>query len=78
MAQNRRSFLSMAALSAGAVTFSSPLYGKSVQKTHSESDIPSIIEGVMEKVSIVEPTALNVVENADNEANISCISCRQS
>jgi len=32
------------------------------------TDIPSIIEGVMEKVSIVEPTALNVVENADNEA----------
>jgi Xaa-Pro dipeptidase len=44
MAQNRRSFLSMAALSAGAVTLSSSLYGKSVQKTHSESDIPSIIE----------------------------------
>jgi 1-deoxy-D-xylulose-5-phosphate reductoisomerase len=32
------------------------------------TDIPRLIEGVMEKVSVVEPTALVVVENADNEA----------
>ena len=32
------------------------------------TDIPRLIEGVMEKVSVVEPTALGVVENADNEA----------
>ncbi|MEP4147289.1 MAG: 1-deoxy-D-xylulose-5-phosphate reductoisomerase [Halioglobus sp.] len=32
------------------------------------TDIPLLIEGVMEKVSVVEPIALDVVENADNEA----------
>ncbi|MEH6585347.1 MAG: 1-deoxy-D-xylulose-5-phosphate reductoisomerase [Halioglobus sp.] len=32
------------------------------------TDIPVLIEGVLERVAIVEPTALSVVETADNEA----------
>ena len=32
------------------------------------TDIPLLIEAVMERVNVVEPTALDVVESADNEA----------
>jgi Xaa-Pro dipeptidase len=55
MAQNRRSFLSMAALSAGAVTLSSQLYGKSVQKTHSSFDMPTIIENLQPMTDGIVP-----------------------
>jgi len=43
MAQNRRSFLSMAALSAGAVTLSGPLFGKSTNHKEAGFDMPSTI-----------------------------------
>ena len=43
MAQNRRSFLSMAALSAGAMTFSNQIFGNNVNSTHLEVDLHSAI-----------------------------------
>jgi Xaa-Pro dipeptidase len=45
----------MAALSAGAVTFSSQLYGRSVQKTHSEFDLPSAIENLQPMTDGIVP-----------------------
>ncbi len=43
MAQNRRSFLSMAALSAGAMTFSNQIFGNNVNSNHLDMDLPSSI-----------------------------------
>jgi 1-deoxy-D-xylulose-5-phosphate reductoisomerase len=37
------------------------------------TDIPVLIEGVLESMPVVEPTSLAVVEAADNEARVQAV-----
>ena len=58
MAQNRRAFLGMAALSAGAMTFSNQIFAKSVQKTHLDFDLPKSIEDLQPMTDGVVPISV--------------------
>lgn len=58
MAQNRRSFLSMAALSAGAMTFSNQIFGNNVNSTHLDANLHSAIAGLQPMTDGVTPISV--------------------